>query len=42
MHDLDKLADALACALPRLDPAGEQQAIALYRHLASRGPRNRG
>lgn len=36
-HDLDKLADALAGALPSLDPDGERPAIALYRHLATRG-----
>ena len=39
--DLDKLADTLATALLNLDPDGEQLAIAMYRHLATRRPRHR-
>jgi hypothetical protein len=35
---LDGLADAVAAALGELDPAGQRQAIALYRLLAAGRP----
>ncbi len=37
-QDLEVLADAIAGALPDLDPAGERLAIALYRQLATGRP----
>jgi hypothetical protein len=36
--DQDELTDAIAGALPDLDPAGERLAIAMYRQLATGRP----